>query len=262
MTEPAPTRGPEEGSSETGMNTRERQLTEAFVALSDTLAEEVDGLVLLGRLTRHSVALTGIDAAGVMLVNSRGHLRPTTATEHTVELTEMWQAQIRQGPCIDAFNQGVPVHADELEADRDRWPDFVPLALTAGYRSAHAVPLIVRGETIGALNLLAQRPTRLGEAETRMLRALADVTTTALMTWKKDSLRAEDIATRTQAVLSGKAVFDTATGMLAATADITPAQAARHVTAFAERHHQRPTDIAADVVRRRITPGALLGELS
>ncbi|CAM5265505.1 GAF and ANTAR domain-containing protein [Streptomyces avidinii] len=244
------------------MNTRERQLTEAFVALSDTLADEVDALVLLGRLTRHSVALTRIDAAGVMLVNSRGHLRPAIATEHTLELTEMWQAQIRQGPCIDAFNQGIPVHADDLEADRDRWPDFVPLALTAGYRSAHAVPLIAQCQTIGALNLLVGRPTPLDEAETHLLRALADVATTALMTWKKDGLRSEDIVTSTQAVLSGKAVFDTATGMLAATADITPAQAARHLSAFADRHHQRPTEIAADIVQRRITPQAVLGELS
>ncbi|MET9568694.1 GAF domain-containing protein [Streptomyces virginiae] len=180
---------------------------------------------------------------------------------HTVELTEMWQAQIRQGPCTDAFHQGIPAHADDLEADGDRWPEFVPLALAAGYGSAHAVPLIARSKAIGALNLLARRPTSLGEGETHLLRALADVTTTALMTWEKDGLRAEDIATRTQSVLSGKAAFDTTTGMLAATADITPAQAARHLIAFADRHHHRPTEIAAEIVQRRIAPEAVLGDL-
>ncbi|WP_051832361.1 GAF domain-containing protein [Streptomyces katrae] len=244
------------------MNTREQQLTEAFVALSDTLSDDVDALVLLDRLTRHSVALTGIDAAGVMLVNARGQLRPATATVHTVELTEMWQTQIRQGPCIDAFDQRIPVHAIDLEADQDRWPEFVPLALASGYQSAHAVPLIAQSQPIGALNLLAQRPTPLNGAETQLLRALADVATTALMTWKKEGLRTEDIATRTQAVLSGKAVFDTATGMLAATAAISPALAVRHLTTFAGRHRRRPTEIAADIVQRRITPQAVLGELS
>ncbi|MGR4880322.1 GAF and ANTAR domain-containing protein [Streptomyces sp. LARHCF249] len=244
------------------MSTREQQLTEAFVALSDTLADDVDALVLLGRLARHSVALTDVDAAGVMLMNARGHLRPAAATEHTVELTEMWQAQIRQGPCIDAFTTGTAVHAADFETHQDRWPKFVPLARAAGYQGAHALPLLARGQAVGALNLLCHHPASLTGAETHLLRALANVATTALLTWDHTALRTEDITTRTQAALSGKAVFDTATGVLAATAHISPIQAAQHLRAYADRHHQRPTDIAAALVDRRITPRVVLGDPS
>ena len=36
---------------------------------------------------------------------------------------------------------------------RDRWRSFVPVALDAGFRAAHAVPLRLRGDVLGALNL-------------------------------------------------------------------------------------------------------------
>ncbi|MGW7454115.1 GAF and ANTAR domain-containing protein [Streptomyces sp. NPDC054787] len=238
--------------------TREQQLTEAFVALSDTLGDDVDPLVLLGHLVRHSVALTSVDAAGVMLVNSRGGLRSAITTESAAELTEIWQAETKQGPCIDAFTTGEAVHAPELASQEERWPVFTPLARAAGYQSAHALPLQHRGHVIGALNLLARRPTALTDADNALLRALADVATTAVLTWERQPLRPEDITLRTQAALAGKAVFDTASGMLAATADITPSEGAHHLYTYSRRHHLRPTDVADQLVRRTLDPHTVL----
>ncbi|MGW2816796.1 GAF domain-containing protein [Streptomyces sp. NPDC001415] len=258
MTRLAPIDGPEQGSGDIGMTTREQQLTEAFVALSDTFDDAVDPLVLLGRLVRHSVALTAVDAAGVMLVNARGSLRPAVSTEYATELTEIWQAQIQQGPCAEAFTTGLPVHAADLESHKDRWPHFALRAQAAGYQSAHALPVFLRGQTIGALNLLAHHPVALTAAETRLLRALTDVAATAVISWDHHPLGPQDITRRTQSALSGKALFDTASGMLAATADITPAQAGSHLHAYALHHHRRPTDIADDLVHRRITPQSVL----
>ncbi|WP_168714802.1 ANTAR domain-containing protein [Streptomyces sp. A0592] len=68
---------------------------------------------------------------------------------------------------------------------------------------------------------------------------------------------------RTQAVLSGKAVVDTARGMLAATAGITPHEAARYLHAYAaHHHHHRPTSVADRLVRRALTPEEVLHEAS
>lgn len=260
MTRPALTNGPEYGNGDTGM-TREQQLAEAFVDLSDTLADDVDPLTLLDRLARHCVALTGVDAAGVMLVNARGQLRPAVATEERTTLTELLQTQIMQGPCIDAFTTGFAVHAITLADHEERWPQFVPVARAAGYEAAHALPLRAREQTVGALNLLSRLPTALTGAETGLLRALADVATTAVITWAHEPLRAADIVTRTQGALSGKAVVDTACGMLAATAGITPHEAGRSLQAYAALHRQRLTEIADHLVRRVIAPEAVLGEL-
>ncbi|GAA0290557.1 GAF and ANTAR domain-containing protein [Streptomyces polychromogenes] len=241
----------------THMN-REQAITEAFVSLTDTLADDVDPLTLLRRLADHCVHLTALDAAGVMLVNARGRLQSAVVTEERVEITEMFQAQADEGPCIDAYNTGEPVHADDLTASEDRWPVFAPLALAAGFEAAHSFPLRLRGETIGALNLLARTPTSIPPQDARLLQALALVATTSVLTWSREPLRPYDIVTHTQAALSAKAVLDIASGMLAASAAITPAEAAQRLRAYAAVHHQRPADVADALVRRALTPQDVL----
>ncbi|MCJ0869758.1 GAF domain-containing protein [Streptomyces sp. AP-93] len=240
--------------------TSDQQLAEAFVDLSDTLADDVEPLTLLDRLVRHCVALTRVDAAGVMLANARNQLRPAAATDDRVALTELMQTQAGQGPCVDAFTFGAPVHADRLSDHEERWPAFLRVARSSGYESAHALPLRAREHTVGALNLLCRVPTTLTADEIRLLRALADVATSALLTWVREPLGVADIVTRTQAALSSKAVVDTACGMLAATASLAPHAAELHLRAYAARRRLRATDVAARLVRREILPGDVLAE--
>ncbi|MEV6202459.1 GAF and ANTAR domain-containing protein [Streptomyces sp. NPDC051771] len=241
----------------TDMN-REQEITKAFVSLTDTVADDVDPLTLLRRLVEHCVHLTSMDATGVMLANARGRLQSAVVTDERVELTEVLQAQVSEGPCIDSYDTGAPVHAEDLAQSGDRWPVFTPLARAAGFSAAHSFPLQLRGQTIGALNLLARTPTSLSPQDERLLRALVSTATTSVLTWSREPLRPYDIVTRTQAALSTKGVLDIAAGMLAATAHITPAEAGQRLRAYAASHRRRPADVAEDLVRRRLTPDAVL----
>ncbi|MEU6311692.1 GAF and ANTAR domain-containing protein [Streptomyces sp. NPDC047014] len=237
---------------------REQAITEAFVGLTDTVADDVDPLTLLRRLVDHCVRLTGMDAAGVMLANARGRLQSAVVTEERVELTEMFQAQADEGPCIDSYHTGDAVHADDLAASDERWPVFTPLARAAGFAAAHSFPLRLRGQNIGALNLLARTPTPLTPDDVRLLAALVHTATTSVVTWSREPLRPYDIVTRTQAALSAKAVLDMATGMLAATAPLTMAEAGQRLRGYAASQHLRSADVAEDLVRRRLTPATVL----
>ncbi|MEW2412490.1 GAF and ANTAR domain-containing protein [Streptomyces sp. NPDC046866] len=241
----------------THMN-REQAITEAFVSLTDTVADDVDPLTLLRRLVDHCVGLTPMDAAGVMLANARGRLQSAAVTEERVEITEMFQAQADEGPCIDAYTTSEPVYADDLAASEGRWPVFAPLARAAGFEAAHSFPLRLRGETIGALNLLARTPTSIPPHDAGLMKALARVAATSVLTWNREPLRPYDIVTRTQAALSSKGVLDIATGMLAATAAISPAEAGARLRSYAAVHRQRPADIADALVRRTLTPQEVL----
>lgn len=53
-----------------------------------------------------------------------------------------------------------------------RWPRFAPKAADAGFQSIHALPMRLRGDSIGALNLFEAEEGRLGDAPTRPLRRL------------------------------------------------------------------------------------------
>ncbi|WP_426362133.1 hypothetical protein [Streptomyces sp. E-08] len=43
-----------------------------------------------------------MDAAGVMLADARGRLQSAVVTDERVELTEMFQTQISEGPWVDS----------------------------------------------------------------------------------------------------------------------------------------------------------------
>ncbi|MFF4007479.1 ANTAR domain-containing protein [Streptomyces sp. NPDC001717] len=137
-------------------------------------------------------------------------------------------------------------------------PSSPPLAQAAGFAAVHSFPLQLRSQTIGALNLLARTATPVLPEDARLLQALAGTATTSVLTWSREPLRPYDIVTRTQAALSAKAVLDTAAGMLAATAHITPTEDIERLHTYAADHHQRPADVAEDLVRRRLTPHAVL----
>jgi GAF domain-containing protein len=66
---------------------------------------------------------------------------------------ELFELQSQEGPCLDCFRTGEAVLNEDLTTADDQWPSFAPVALGAGFRSVHALPMRLRGLVLGALNL-------------------------------------------------------------------------------------------------------------
>ena len=64
--------------------------------------------------------------------------------------------------------------------DQRGLPQFVPRALEAGVRSVHGLPLSVRTETIGSMDLIAYQPLDLSAADLATAQLLGDVTVSYL----------------------------------------------------------------------------------
>lgn len=133
---------------------REKLLSETFVALADTLVKDFDVVDFLSFLSRRCVDLFDAGEAGLMLADSEGHMQLAASSSHEMRLLELLEIQHDQGPCPNAYRAGAPVQSPDLRDATARWPQFAPDALAAGYRSALALPLRLRDDTIGALNLL------------------------------------------------------------------------------------------------------------
>ncbi|MCT9009486.1 GAF domain-containing protein [Streptomyces rhizosphaerihabitans] len=239
---------------------REQQITEAFVGLTDIVADDVDPTVLLHRLVSHCVTLTAVDAAGVMLATARGGLRAIAVTDDRAAMVELFQIQTGQGPCVDSWRTAQAVSAPDLSVFTDRWPVFVPFARTVGYAGTYAFPLRVRDQAVGALNLLTRTTGALTGQDTGLLQALADVAAIAVVQWTVEPLRPADIVTRVQATVSSKAATDTAVGMLAAAGSLTVQEAARALRRCSGIRHQRSTEVAQALIRRELSPETVLGE--
>jgi hypothetical protein len=86
-----------------------------------------------------------------------------------------------EGPCLDCLRTGQPVTAADLGEPGQPWPRFAAAAQDAGFRAVDALPMRLRTDVIGALNLLRARPGPLSPEDLRVGQALADIATIGLL---------------------------------------------------------------------------------
>ena len=158
-----------------------RQMTRAFVDLADTLVDEYDVIELLHVLTARCVELLGVDAAGVMLADPSGQLRVAAASSERARLLELFELQNDEGPCLDCFRSARPVLHIDLGDGTAPWPRFASHAMGDGFSSAHALPMRLRQQVIGALNLFRHEPGALHDDDVGVAQAFADIATIAIL---------------------------------------------------------------------------------
>ena len=154
---------------------READVARSLVEMASTLVDDFDVVDLLTGLADRCVSLLGVSAAGVMLASPAGRLGLVASSSEAMRLLELFELQAQEGPCLDAFRTGERVGPENLETGPPRWPLFSAAAVTAGFRSAAALPLRLRDATLGALNLLSVTVTPVAEADLIVARAFADL---------------------------------------------------------------------------------------
>lgn len=231
------------------MNVPDRRVAQTFVELADTLVAEFDLLEFLHLLCRRCVELLGADAAGLLLADAHDVLNVMAASNEQAHTIELLQLQREEGACIEAFHTGQPVQCPDLAAARSRWPVFADAALTAGFTSVHALPMRLREQIIGALNLFTTAPTTLGEDELAVGQALADVATIGIL-HERAFRQHEVLVEQLQHALNSRITIEQAKGALAYERDINLAEAFNQLRAYARSHNRRLADIAAAVIER------------
>jgi transcriptional regulator with GAF, ATPase, and Fis domain len=222
-------------------------LSDTFVDLADTMVADFDVIDFLHMLTDRSTRLLPVTSAGVLLADPRGQLRVAAASSEAVGLVELFQIQNDQGPCLDCFRTGRPVTAADLAGSGQGWSRFAAAATQAGFRAVHALPMRLRDQVIGALNLFSADTGALGEADLRIGQALADVATIGLLQ-EQNVRRAETLAEQLQAALNSRVVIEQAKGRLAERLGLDMDQAFALLRDRARNTNQRLTDVARHII--------------
>jgi GAF domain-containing protein len=222
-------------------------LSDTFVDLADTMVAEFDVIDFLHMLTDRTVALLAASAAGVVLADPRGELRVAAASSEKAGLVELFQLQNDQGPCLECFRTGRPVTAGDLTGPAQRWPRFAEAAVQAGFRAVEALPMRLRDQVIGALNLFNAEPGVFDAADVRIAQALADVATIGLL-HERNVRRRETVAEQLQAALNSRVIIEQAKGKLAERLGIDMDRAFTMLRDYARNSNQRLTDVARDFV--------------
>jgi GAF domain-containing protein len=221
-------------------------LSATFVELTDTMVADFDIIDFLHVLTTRSVELLDVSAAGLLLADPRGELRVVAASSEAARVLELFQLQSDQGPCLDCFRSGHPVTCIDLSAD-PRWPEFAQQAGQAGFFAVQALPMRLRDQVIGALNLFRGTVGTFDPEVVHVGQALADVATISLL-HDRSMRRTDTLNEQLQTALNSRVIIEQAKGKLAERLGIDVNQAFTLLRDQARNRNQRLSDLARALV--------------
>lgn len=226
---------------------RDQMLLSTLTAVADTLVDDFDAVDFLHDLVTRCAALFDAVDVGIVLADEHGELVVMASTSERMHLIEVLQLSGDSGPCIESFRTGVVVTAGSLTAIGTRWPLFADAARDSGYQSVHAVPLHLRGETIGSLNLFRDTNGELDDADILAAQAIADVATIGLVHERivREASLARD---QLQRALDVRIVIEQAKGIIAHSRNVDMSVAWELLRRYARSREARVSDVARGVV--------------
>ncbi|MEG8181186.1 GAF and ANTAR domain-containing protein [Nocardia terpenica] len=237
----------------------EGAVTAALVRLVDTLVADYDPVDLTQELVETTVELLPADAAGLHLADGRGELQVLASTSEQTRMLELLQTQAASGPCLQAFRTAEQVFVADLDTTSQNWPEFAEHAVRQGFHGIYALPMRLRSDCIGALNLFTRRADVLGADDLRIAQALADFATIGILHARilADSLAVNEQLNR---ALNSRIVIEQAKGMLAERGGLDMDIAFQRLRGYARDHNRRLAELAHAVVDRTIKLESIIGE--
>lgn len=237
------------------MTLREGRLLRVLVSMADTLVSDFDVIDLFYELVVSCTDLLDVAQAGLLLTDGNGALQVVAASSEATGVVELMELENRGGPGAEAFRTGRPVRSGELAGSeaRQRWPEFGEAALSTGFRAVTAVPMRLREQVLGALNLFLTEAVDLTDEDLTVAQALADLATIAIL---QDRLIIDDrtLISQLRTALETRVVIEQAKGIVAHEADLTMDEAFVRIRNHARNHNKRLRDISAAIVSGDLTP--------
>ena len=225
----------------------DERLIDTFVELADTLTDDFDVIDFLHLLVDRCVELFDVEAVGLLLADEHGHLRVMASSNEHARVLELFQLQNEEGPCLDAFATGVRVSSADLHSATSRWPRFAAAATEAGFAAVDALPMRLRSQVIGALNLFHARSGALPTTALRSAQGLVDVATIGLL--QERAIRHQEVITeQLQTALNSRVVLEQAKGLVAERLGVTMDIAFTTLRTHARANNQKLGDVARLVI--------------
>lgn len=230
------------------------------MAIHQQLFAAVDGLRgtdAADRLCEACVGLLDIDAAAISLVFDGASGGTLGASGSPARMYDELQFTFGEGPCLDSVTRRMPILVVDLEHPGEaRWPAYGPAMLAHQIRGVCAIPIVVAGEFVGALDLFRAQPGELPREELAGAIAAAELAGIPVLDLLDADLQAAVGDPNSNAWVElnklSRTEVSQATGMLVAQLEIEPAEALVRLRAHAFATGRSATDVARDILDRRL----------
>lgn len=186
-----------------------------------------------------------------------GSARTVASSEPALEVLDEIQYETGDGPCLQATRTRTLITCQDLSRD-DRWPQLSARATALGVRGVASVPLDVRRNAVGALNIFLPDPDAIGPHLLITGMAVAGQSELLLDEVLRRSAQAEMTA-ELQTSLRAGATIDHAIGVIVAQRGCGIQEAYEVLHETAQRLNLRPHVIAERLVETAVRRAANTG---
>jgi hypothetical protein len=211
-----------------------------------------DGAFGSKRLCQVCAEATAVSGAGIMLMAAEVAQGSLCTSNAMSDLIEQLQYALGEGPCVDAYNQDWPVLEPDLaHPETPRWPAFAPPAVAGGVRAVFGFPLQVGSVRLGALNLCCDRVGPLSDDQHADALVMAGIAAQAVLVMQANAPPGT-LASEVGASADFHYVVHQASGMVSAQLGVSVRDALVRLRAYAFGSDRSLTDVATDVVDRKL----------
>jgi GAF domain-containing protein len=195
------------------------------------------------------VATPGADGAGVTMLEA-GQPDTIVASATFVRDVDAIQYRLGEGPCISAAATGRTTSSDALGEDA-AWPTFGPLAADLGIHSALSLPLVLKGEVLGALNVYAHRRDAFDGSSRRIGEQFAGPAAVAIHNARVLE-QARRTASRLEIALTSRSTIDRAVGIIMSRSGLSADDAFVRLRIMSQHEHIKLAVVAANLVEEAV----------
>ena len=196
--------------------------------------------------------ITGVSGAGIMLMSGDVPRGSVGTSDEVSGLIEELQYTLAEGPCVDAYQQDrVVAEPDLAEPVTRRWVAFTPPVLRAGVRALFGFPLRIGTVRLGALNLYRDRPGPLSGQQHADALGLASMAACWVLEVQA-AASSGAVPSQLETDADFRFVVHNAAGMISVQQAITVTDALIRLRAYAFSHDRLLSEVAQDVVDRKL----------
>jgi transcriptional regulator with GAF, ATPase, and Fis domain len=227
-------------------------LARTFIELADTLVADYDVVDFLSTLAERCVELLESVEVGLVLLDRHGGLQVMASSTERMRVAELFEVQNEEGPCFDCQRGGQQVLNAPLDSAGDRWPRFGPMARDTGFRMVHALPLRLRRDVIGAMNIFDTEAKEMTPQQVNISQALADAATIGILQ-ERNLQRQVDVAGQLQGALNSRIIIEQAKGVVAEQQKVTMEDAFAMLRGYSRNSRIPLGDVARAVIDRSLS---------
>ncbi|MGC2654168.1 MAG: GAF and ANTAR domain-containing protein [Mycobacterium sp.] len=213
------------------------------------------GVAAANMLCEICVEHFNVDAAAISLIFQGVNSGTLGSSGELARTYDELQFTFGEGPCLDSVTQRIPMLVVDLTQEV-RWPAYGAAMLAHNIRAVYAIPIVVAAEFVGALDFFCTQPGQLeGDALTGagVAAELAGITFLDLLdTDLQAAVSNPDSNAWAELDALSRAEVSQATGVIVGQLGLEPAEALMRLRAHAYATGLSATDVAREILDRRI----------